>query len=333
MIPEHRRSAESFMTIKGAGENNLEVPELSIPLGVITGVCGVSGSGKSTLIIDTIGRILAPRKHTTSVSREPLDPGRYDELSGRPENAFILDQRSQGMVSPGNFLGIMRLLEKEYEEASEGLDRRGFRRRCPECRGRGAVSMDMGFLPSVTVPCEACDATGIPAELRETRINGTGFHELLSLTLEEILAEWGEIKAIKRVLTVAREAGLGYLALNQPSTALSGGETQRLKIVRELTRKTNRPSLFILDEPTVGQHLDDVAYLADTLARLADQGHSVIIVEHHPHILAGCDWLIELGPGGGGNGGRVVFEGTPEAMAESSAMTAPWIKSVLEGGL
>ena len=332
-IPEQRRRPKSFMTIKGAGENNLDVPELLIPLGIITGVCGVSGSGKSTLIIDTIGRVLAPRRHTTSVSREPITPGKHDRITGRPESTFILDQRSQGITSPGGFLGVINRLEKEYEEASGGMSRRGFRQRCPECRGRGAATMDMGFLPSVSVLCEACAGTGVPPELRETRVEGFLFHEMLSLTLEEILEIWAGHAEIQRVLTAAREAGLGYLALNQPARALSGGETQRLKIVRELTRKTSRPSLFILDEPTVGQHLDDVSYLADTLRKLTGQGNSVIIVEHHPHILAGCDWLIELGPGGGANGGRVVFEGTPEALAQGNTPSAPWIKSVLEGGL
>jgi excinuclease ABC subunit A len=192
--------------------------------------------------------------------------------------------------------------------------------------------MDMGFLPDVYSPCETCLGTGYSPEVWDVRLNGYSLPELNTLTLDEIYRLYKDDATLKRNLEMAREVGLGYLVLRQPLFALSGGEVQRLKIAKELCRKTSRETLFILDEPTLGQHLEDVDRLVGVLHRLVEEGHTVVVVEHHPHVLAACDWLIELGPGGGPEGGHVIAIGMPETVAQGHTPTAPYLREVLEAG-
>jgi excinuclease ABC subunit A len=188
----------------------------------------------------------------------------------------------------------------------------------------------MGFLPAIQTPCETCRGTGHLPEAWEIHLHGIAFPELFALTIDEIYDRFGDQQILARPLTAARDVGLGYLVLRQPGYTLSGGETQRLKIAKELCRKTSTETLYILDEPTVGQHLEDVMRLNDVLHTLVDAGHTVLVVEHHPHLLAACDWLIELGPGGGPDGGRVIATGTPEELAKGSTPIAPYLREVLE---
>jgi excinuclease ABC subunit A len=188
----------------------------------------------------------------------------------------------------------------------------------------------MGFLPDVYTPCETCRGTGYSPEAWEVHLHGVSLPRLLAFTVDEVYDLFGEEARLARPLAAARDVGLGYLVLRQPGYALSGGEAQRLKIARELCRTVRTETLYILDEPTVGQHLEDVARLIGVLHRLVDQGHTVVVIEHHPHLLAACDWLIELGPGGGPEGGRVVASGTPEAVAGAGTPTAPYLREVLE---
>ena len=188
----------------------------------------------------------------------------------------------------------------------------------------------MGFLPDIFTTCETCQGTGYLPEAWDVRLHGYSLPELGALTIDEIYDLFGDDEKLKGPLKAAKDVGLGYLALRQPGRALSGGEAQRLKIAGELSRKTSEETLYILDEPTVGQHMEDLARLIDVLHRLVDADHTVVVIEHHPHILGACDWLIELGPGGGPNGGQVIASGTPEAVAKGDTTTAPYLREVLE---
>ncbi|MHA2602266.1 MAG: ATP-binding cassette domain-containing protein [Candidatus Thorarchaeota archaeon SMTZ1-83] len=329
-----RRSPIAWMTIRGARENNLQNLTIDIPLGVLTGVCGVSGSGKSTLFLDTIGRELAPKKFTTSVSYEPIHPGAHDSIQGRPRRTVILDQGRKGIRNPGHALRLFKPLTQSYAESEDakalGLDYESLSKHCSVCEGRGRTKIEMGFLPNVYETCEACLGTGRSPEAWDVRINGIALPELNRLTLAELHEMFKDDGRISRRIAPALEVGLGYLALRQPSVTLSGGEMQRLKIAQEFSKGREQGTLFIIDEPTVGQHLEDVERLIEVLHKLVGKGNSVMVVEHHPNVLAACDFLIELGPGGGPDGGRVVGVGTPEQLAESDTPTSVYIREILE---
>lgn len=328
------RTPSSRLTIKGARENNLKEDNINMPLGIIVGVCGVSGSGKSTLMIDTIGRALSPVKQTTSVAREPVDPGAYESIEGAPKKTIQVDQSKRGIRSPYNFLDLSKPLAKVYADCEDakamGLDVKTLGERCTVCRGGGSVRIDMGFLPDVNVECEACQGTGYTPEAWDVRLHGYALPEVTALTIEETYNLFKDEEKIARSLKAAIDVGLGYLVMRQPGYSLSGGEAQRLKIAKELSKKTNSGSLYILDEPTVGLHLEDVERLIDVLNRLVDEGNSVIVIEHHPHMLASCDYLLELGPGGGPDGGRVVAQGTPTEISNMETATASYIREILE---
>jgi excinuclease ABC subunit A len=286
-------------------------------------------------VVDTLGRALAPRKHTTSVASEPVEPGPHQAIEGAPARTIIVDQSRAGLVSPASFLRLDRPLRALFAASPEalalGLDEKRLAQNCSACQGRGVSKIDMGFLPAVLSPCETCRGTGYTAEAWDVRLRGYSLPELGALTLDELFELFGQHDSLARPLAAAREVGLGYLVLRQPGYALSGGEAQRLKIAAELSRKRPPDSLYILDEPTVGQHLEDVVRLAGVLHRLVDEGHSVLVVEHHPYLLAACDWLVELGPGGGPDGGRVVASGPPETVATGATATAAYLAEVLEG--
>jgi excinuclease ABC subunit A len=333
VIGREPRAPSGWITIRGAREHNLRGEDIRIPTGVLTGVCGVSGSGKSTLLIDILGRALAPKKHTTSVAREPIDPGDHDAIEGAPSKTILLDQARRGVSSPLSFLGLKTPLLRRYAESEDakalGLDLKTLSSGCSACNGRGLIHHDMGFLPIVRTPCETCRGTGHVPEAWDVSLHGVPLPELNALTIEEVTEHFHDDETIARKLQAAQRVGLGYLVLNQPGHALSGGEVQRLKIAKELTRKSTGNTLYILDEPTVGQHLEDVARLVDVLHSLVEAGGSVVVIEHHPHVLAACDWLIELGPGGGPEGGGVIGEGTPEILARGDTPSAKYLSPVV----
>ncbi len=329
-----RRRPHGWMTVRGARANNLKGGNVSFPLGTLIGVCGVSGSGKSTLMIDTVGRVLAPRRQTTSVAYEPIQPGEHEGIDDAPGRTLVVDQAKRGVTSPADFLGLEGRLRSLYAESEDakalGIDESTLSRRCSACGGGGSVRTDMGFLPTVRAHCETCRGTGYLREAWNVRLKGISLPELFSLTIEEAFRLFGEEPKVAGPLKAAIDVGLGYLVLRQPGHALSGGEAQRLKIARELCRRTHDDSLYILDEPTVGQHLEDTSRLVGVLHRLVGEGHTVVVVEHQPHLLASCDWLIELGPIGGPNGGHVIARGTPEDLARGNTPTAPYIRDALE---
>ena len=331
-VPRNRKPRK-WMTIQGARENNLKGDTVKIPLGVLVGVCGVSGSGKSTLIIDTLGRVLDPVKHTTSVAKEPLDPGEHDSINNQPKKTQIIDQTRKGIRSPARFLRIDKKLEKLYAESPDalslGLNEKKLASRCSVCRGSGTQRIDMGFLPDIYTECETCQGTGYSPEAWDVKLHGYSLPELNQLTIQEVYDLFREEQAVAEPLKAAIDVGLGYLVLHQPGYSLSGGEAQRLRIAAELSKKNSKDTLYILDEPTLGQHMEDVARLSSVLQRLVDEGNSVLVVEHHPSLLAQCDWLIELGPEGGENGGYVIKSGPPSDFHDTP--TGPYIEKLLEG--
>lgn len=332
-IPRARRQPQRWLTVTGARANNLRGETIGLPLGLLVGVCGVSGSGKSTLLSDTIGRALAPRKHTTSVALEPLAPGEHDAIEGAPARTIIVDQTRAGVVSPASFLDLSRLLRRLYATSADAqmlaIDEERLGQKCSACQGQGALRLDMGFLPPVFETCEVCRGSGFLPEAWDVRLRGAPLPAVFAMTIDQVHNLLGDVDDLARPLQAARAVGLGYLALRQPGHALSGGEAQRLKIARELCRQTSGDTLYILDEPSVGQHLEDIERLNGVLQRLVDAGHSVFVAEHHPHVLAACDWLVELGPGGGPDGGRVVASATPEDVAAGATPIAPYLRSVL----
>lgn len=337
-VARPRRAPAGWMVIRGARENNLRGEDVRLPLGVLVGICGVSGSGKSTLLIDTLGRALAPRKHTTSVAYEPIDPGAHDAIEGAPSRVWVLDQAKAGVTSPADYLGLTQALHRIFAETEDaqvlGLDARALGERCSACDGRGLTTLDMGFLPSVHVPCEPCRGTGYRAEAWGVHLNGVALPDVFGKTIDEVVTLLGERLAeeqgLARKLQAVQDVGLGYLVLRQPGYSLSGGEAQRLKIADELSRSERAGTLYILDEPTVGQHLEDIGRLIGVLHRLVEAGNSAFVIEHHTLLLAACDWIIEFGPGGGPDGGRVIAQGTPEAVAAGATPTAPYLRKELQ---
>jgi len=317
------------MTVEGARENNLKAETIRIPLGVLVGVCGVSGSGKSTLMIDTVGRALSPIKQTTSVAREPVDPGAHDRITGAPSRTLLVDQSRRGIRSPATFLGLLKPLRRLYADSEDaaalGLTEEDLSRGCSVCGGAGFTRTKMEFLPDIVEECEACMGTGYAPEAWDVRLRGFSLPELNELALSQVYELFRDEPQVADPIKAAMDVGLGYLALRQPGTTLSGGEAQRLKIALELCKRTRNGALYILDEPTVGQHMEDVERLKGVLHRLVHEGNSVVVVEHSPSLLADCDWLIELGPKGGQGGGRVVAEGPPEQVADIDTPTAKYI--------
>ena len=336
MSVREKRRPGKWLSIHGAVENNLKGDEARIPLGVLAGICGVSGSGKSTLIIDTLGRVLAPRKQTTSVAYEPVSPGKHESIVGAPSRTLMVDQSRSGLHSPAAFLELSEPIRRLFAESESaqalGLDLKQLAPNCSACGGSGRITQDMAFLPDVHTPCEVCKGTGYHTEAWGVKINGISLPDIFSLSIEEVWDEFGQEPLLRRPVQAALDVGLGYLVLRQPGSTLSGGEAQRLKIAAELSKRSPKGTLYILDEPTVGQHLEDVSRLTAVLHRLVDEGGSVLVVEHHIQLLAACDWLIELGPGGGPDGGWIIASGTPEELAKGSTPTAAYLRSALEGG-
>ena len=333
-LPPTQREPRGWLTIRGARANNLQVETVRLPLGMLVGVCGLSGSGKSTLLMDTLGRVLAPKKQTTSVAYETIEPGEHEAIEGAPSRAILVDQTRAGVTSPASYLSLVRPIQALFATSDDakaiGLDLKQLTRTCSACKGRGMIHLDMGFLPAVQTLCEACQGSGYSPEAREVWLRGLTLPQVFALTVEQAYDQFSDVDTLSRPLNILREVGLAYLVLRQPAHSLSGGEMQRLKIAKELCRKTTPETLYLLDEPTIGQHLEDVARLSGVLQQLVDARHSVFVIEHHPHLLATCDWLLELGPGGGPEGGRVIAAGPAQVIAAGETPIAPYLREILE---
>jgi excinuclease ABC subunit A len=330
---EHRQPVD-WMVVRGARENNLRGDDVAFPLGTLIGICGVSGSGKSTLLMDTIGRALVQKAHSTSFSHEPINPGEHDRIENAPTRTFLVDQTRRGIYSPAKFLGFEKPLLKIFANSDDalslGLTEKTLSKNCTACKGQGLIRIQMDFLPDEWVECETCKGTGCRPEAWDVQIRGVALPEVNAMTMDEVGQHFQDAARLASRLDIVCQVGLGYLVWKQKAFTLSGGEVQRLKIAKELMKKTKRKTLYILDEPTVGLHLEDVARLVDVLSRLVDAGHTVLAVEHHPHLLAACDWIIELGPVGGPDGGKIIATGTPETVMRLDTPTAPYLRELLD---
>ncbi len=327
--PERRRApGERALVATGCGANNLRDVTLRVPLGLFTVVTGVSGSGKSTLVNDTLARALAQRLYG---AKEP--PGRFERLLGLEhlDKVILVDQspigrtpRSNPVTYTGAFDGIRRLFCQVPEARMRGYAPGRFSfnvkgGRCESCQGDGLLRVEMSFLPDLFVTCEVCRGRRYNRETLEIRYKGRSIADVLEMTVEEALAFLENVPSVRRPLETLHDVGLDYLHLGQPATRLSGGEAQRIKLSRELARRATGRTLYLLDEPTTGLHFADVERLLRVLKRLVDLGNSVVVIEHHLDVIRSADWVIDLGPEGGAEGGAIVAEGPPERVAACDA--------------
>ena len=352
-VPSARRTAGPlWLRVRGATLHNLKGVDVSIPLGTLTAVTGVSGSGKSSLVHDIIYRELERRLHGghSATSHLGEQVGAVAELSGSElvSDVLLVDQSPIGRTPRSNpvtyvkgfddirelFAGQPLSLARGYTASTFSFNLPGGR--CEACEGAGHVQVEMVFLADVFVPCDVCGGSRFKRELLDVRIQGASIHDVLQWTVEEAITRFRHQPKLGAALWHLHQVGLGYLRLGQPATTLSGGEAQRLKIARELAgaKKKGARKLYILDEPTTGLHLDDVRVLLQVLDRLVDAGNTVLVIEHHLDVIKRADWIIDLGPEAGDDGGRLVVEGTPETVAASAeSLTGRYLQPYLERAL
>ena len=323
-VPRRRPLGARAIEISGCREHNLKNLTLRVPLGVLSVVTGVSGSGKSTLVNDTLHRALAARLHG---AEQP--PGRFDALSGVEEIDKVVDvdqspigrtPRSNPATYTGALDGIRQLMSRVPEARVRGYAPGRFSfnvkgGRCEACRGDGVLRVEMHFLPDLFVACEVCGGKRFELETLEIAYKGRNIAEVLDMTVEEAVVLMENVESVRRPLQTLHDVGLDYLKLGQPATTLSGGEAQRIKLARELARRATGRTLYLLDEPTTGLHFADIERLLEVLGRLVDAGNSVLVIEHHPDVIKSADFVIDLGPEGGEQGGEIVAQGTPEEVA------------------
>jgi excinuclease ABC subunit A len=324
--PERRPGNGNTLTIQGARENNLKDIDVEIPLGKFVAVTGVSGSGKSTLVTDILYRKLAHALH-----RAHEKPGEHESVEGLEhlDKVIDIDQSPIGRTPRSNpatytnaFTGIRELFAQVPESRIRGYmpGRFSFNvkgGRCEACKGEGIVKIEMNFLPDVYVPCEVCHGKRYNREALEIHYKGKSISDVLDMTVEEATEFFSNVPSIYNKMKTLNDVGLGYMKLGQPATTLSGGEAQRVKLATELSRRATGRTMYILDEPTTGLHFADVDRLLEVLQRLVDTGNTIVVIEHNLDVIKSADWLIDLGPEGGDNGGRVIAEGTPEEVAEN----------------
>ncbi|MGZ4902538.1 MAG: excinuclease ABC subunit UvrA [Halobacteriota archaeon] len=340
-VPPTRRTPNGHtLRILGARHNNLKSIDVEIPLGVFTCVTGVSGSGKSTLINDILHRKLSQRLH-----RAYAKPGAHDDVVGiqHIDKVITIDQSPIGRTprsNPATYTGVFDYIRALFAQLPDAKAR-GYRPgrfsfnvkggRCEACRGDGIIKIEMHFLPDVYVPCEVCEGKRYNRETLEIRYKGKNIAQVLDMTVEEGVTFFENIPRIKNKLQTLYDVGLGYIKLGQPATTLSGGEAQRVKLATELSRRSTGKTFYILDEPTTGLHFDDIKKLLAVLGRLTDAGNSVLVIEHNLDVIKTADHIIDLGPEGGDEGGYVIAQGSPEAIARSGTYTGEFLNRVLNG--
>ncbi len=338
-VPKTRRTSDKFLRISGCSENNLKNVTAEIPFGTLTVVTGVSGSGKSTLIYDTLYQAL--RKE---LNRVKVNPGKYEELSldNEIENVIVIDQSPIGRTprsNPATYTKVFDEIRKVFSETTEakirgyGPGRFSFNvkgGRCEACCGDGVMKIEMNFLPDVYVECEECKGARYNSETLEVKYKGKSISDVLQMSVDEALELFENRQGIKAKLQTLADVGLGYIKLGQSSTTLSGGEAQRIKLTRELAKRSGGKTVYILDEPTTGLHFHDVKKLIGVLNSLVEKGNTVVVIEHNLDVIKSADYIIDLGPEGGNAGGRIIAKGTPEEVAKvKRSYTGQFLKKIL----
>ena len=338
-VPEERKTPSGFITIKGARENNLKNIDVDIPLGVVTCITGVSGSGKSSLTNEILYKHLAK-----SLNRARCIPGKHDDITGleQLDKVIDIDQSPIGRTprsNPATYTGVFDLIRDLFAATSDAKAR-GYKKgrfsfnvkggRCEACSGDGILKIEMHFLPDVYVPCEVCGGKRYNRETLEVKYKGKSIYDILDMTIEDAVEFFKNVPSVLRKIQTLNDVGLGYIKLGQPSTELSGGEAQRIKLATELSRKSTGKTIYILDEPTTGLHFADVHKLVEILHRLAADGNTVVVIEHNLDVIKTADYIIDMGPEGGDGGGTVIAQGTPEEVCEvPESYTGKFLKPYL----
>ncbi len=340
-VPQKRRKPKGrFLVIRGARHNNLKNIDVNIPLGLFVCITGVSGSGKSSLVEDTLYHALLKRFYGAKV-----EVGEHDKIEGIEfiDKVINIDQSPIGRTprsNPATYTSLFTPIRELFASLPEAK-KRGYTQgrfsfnvkggRCESCRGEGFIKIEMQFLPDVYVPCDVCKGKRYNRETLEVKYKGKSIADVLDMTVDDAYKFFKDIPSIERKLRILKDVGLGYMKLGQPATTLSGGEAQRVKLAKELSRPQKGNTLYILDEPTTGLHFEDVRKLVKVLNRLVDKGNTVLVIEHELDVIKSADWIIDLGPEGGEKGGYIVVEGTPEEVAASpKSYTGRFLKKELE---
>ena len=339
-VPEIRKKPQGYLTIKGAEENNLKKVNVKIPLSVMTCVTGVSGSGKSSLINEILYKRLA-----RDLNRARTIPGKHQNILGieQLDKVIAIDQSPIGRTprsNPATYTGVFDQIRDLFASTTDAKAR-GYSKgrfsfnvkggRCEACSGDGIIKIEMHFLPDVYVPCEVCGGKRYNRETLEVKYKGKSIYDVLDMTVEEAVPFFENVPSIRRKIETLYDVGLSYVKLGQPSTTLSGGEAQRIKLATELSRRSTGKTIYILDEPTTGLHFADVHKLVDILHKLTEGGNTVVVIEHNLDVIKTADHIIDLGPEGGDGGGTVIAEGTPEQIAENpDSYTGIYVKKMLE---
>ena len=338
-VPSERRTPRGWITIKGARENNLKNIDVKVPVGVFTVVTGVSGSGKSSLINEILKKRLL-----RDLNRARIKPGKHDAIEGYEilDKVIDIDQSPIGRTprsNPATYTGVFDLIRGLFAETKDakalGFNKGRFSfnvagGRCEACKGDGINKIEMHFLPDIYVPCEVCGGKRYNRETLEVRYKGKNIYEVLDMTVDEACDFFEAVPSIYRKIKTLQEVGLGYIKLGQPSTTLSGGEAQRIKLATELSKRSTGNTIYILDEPTTGLHFDDVKKLLLILQRFADSGNTVVVIEHNMDVIKQADYIIDMGPEGGNGGGTVIASGTPEEVSKKKkSYTGKYLKKYL----
>ena len=341
-VPAERRKPSGYLTVRGAAVNNLKHIDVAFPLGVMTAVTGVSGSGKSSLVNEVLYKSLAK-----NLNRARVVPGAHDSIEGMEQldKVINIDQSPIGRTprsNPATYTGVFDMIRELFASTADAKAR-GYAKgrfsfnvkggRCEACSGDGIIKIEMHFLPDVYVPCEVCHGRRYNRETLEVKYKGKSIYDVLNMTVEEAVSFFENVPRIRNKIQTLYDVGLGYVRLGQPSTELSGGEAQRIKLAAELSRKSTGKTIYILDEPTTGLHFADVEKLTEILHKLVEGGNTVVVIEHNLDVIKTADYIIDIGPEGGDGGGTVIAKGTPEEVAaDRGSYTGYYVKKLLRNG-